>query len=568
MRSVLEIHPTSNYRLASARERSDQMQSLARVLMGINHPIQFVSRTREVKTGLDWTRPPRLARSWFAVVAGDDPEWLASRLAKELEGVGFRCREAEGTSDQPVTGIDRYRVELSGDRLAASLVLRRWPREVAPGWLGNALASDIPVDVGIHIQPQDAQQVSRWLKRQQQNHAQDNLLRPDPGTQLGHDDAQNVRRALIARTDRPVRVAVVLTVYAPDKETLTKRVMTVQHEIGLALGDARPATFEHDRGFEATALSGVCRLEGAWRTLDCTSVASMWPFQPTTVAHAQGAEIGTTRDGSMLARLDPFDLSLESFGGIVVAKVGAGKTYFLSLIAMRLRGVEVWVVEQRDPPEFAAIDGVHTFNLADVPLAERATRLREFVMQMWERAKADPRPRLLILDELWSLLLDPDLAATVAELARIGRHHYLSLWIATQQVSDLLDPSQGPYGMAVLNNAAIRVYLKQHGPDGDLLADKMRISPLARQFLRSAGRGQALLDVGGMLVAVDIQATPDEHRLISTDPRERRERNNGIQSSGADPAARGGGAVSADAEDSVLGVRRLAAVGSRADDGL
>jgi len=540
--------------------------------MGVDHPIQFVSRTREIETGLDWTRPPRLARAWFAVVAGDDAgtvEWLAARLAKELEGVGFRCRVVADAPDCPsVATHSRARVGLSDGRLAATLVLRRWPREVAPGWLGNALASDIPVDVGIHIQPMDAQQVSRWLKRQQENHAQDNALRPDAGTQLGHDDAQNVRRSLIARTDRPVRVAVALTVYAPDTDSLNQRVRTVQHEIGLALGDARPATFEHDRGFEATALSGVCRLEGAWRTLDCTSVASMWPFQPTTVEHPHGAEIGTTRDGSMLVKLDPFETLLESFGGVVVAKVGAGKSYFLKLLAMRLKDVEVWVVEQRNPPEFSAVKGIHSFNLADVPLGERAKRLRAFVAEMWERAKADPRPRLLILDELWSLLLDPELAATVAELARIGRHHYLSLWIATQQVADLLDPSQGPYGMAVLNNAAIRVYLKQHGPDGDLLAEKMRISPLARQFLRSAGRGQALLDVGGMLVAVDVQATPEEHRLISTDPRERRDHNNGVQPGGSDPAGGRSDAVPADAEGRVLDVDRLAATGSRADDGL
>jgi hypothetical protein len=123
-----------------------------------------------------------------------------------------------------------------------------------------------------------------------------------------------------------------------------------------------------------------------------------------------------------------------------------------------------------------------------------------------------------VLDELWSLLRDPALAALVEEIARIGRHHYLSLLIATQQVKEMLSTDQG---LAVLNNASIRIYLKQHGPDGELLANTLRLSQAARQYLRSAGRGQALLDVSGMLIPVDIQASASEHAEISTDPRER-----------------------------------------------
>ena len=151
-------------------------------------------------------------------------------------------------------------------------------------------------------------------------------------------------------------------------------------------------------------------------------------------------------------------------------------------------------------------------------MAERTAQLREFVTRLWETARADPRPRMLILDELWSLLRDEGLASLVEEIARMGRKYYLSLWIATQQIQELIE---SPYGMAVLNNAAIRVYLQQDGPDVELLAKKMRLSDDARQFLSGAARGQALLDVRRMLVPVNIQANREEHREITTDPRER-----------------------------------------------
>ncbi len=544
MRALLALHPTTNYALASPNERADQMDQLARVLMGLSHPLQIVGQARPVDQYTDWPRPPRIERQWWAVVQADDAATLAWRtrtLTGALDGVGLRCSVTDETPPPPPTyGYADVQPDAvyDGHQWVSTLVLRRWPREVAPGWLGQALAGDVPVDVGIHVQPQNAERVARFLRRQQAWQSDANAARPDAANELGRTDAERVRQKLIARTDRPAKVAIALTVRSSDPHELRARTETLAHEIGLALGDARPATFEQDWGLEATQPTGRCRLLGAWRTLDCTSVASTWPFQPASVNHKNGAAIGTTHDGSMLVQLDPFDDALESFGGIVLAKVGSGKSYFLKLLSRRLVGVEVLIVEQRTPPEYAGVRGAQTLNLASVPYADRAAHLREFVANLWETARRDRRPRLLILDELWSLLRYPALAALIEEIARIGRHHYLSLWIATQQVTELLDDRGGK---AVLDNAAIRVYLKQHDRDLEKLCDAVGLQTPARRFLRTAARGQALLDVGGMLVPVDIQATPDEHIHISTDPREGRHAD--VDSAAREDRGPGGGGL-------------------------
>lgn len=520
VKAILEVWPTTNYQLASPTERSDQMEALARVLMGLSYPVQVISRVRETAGHEDWPRPPRLRRQWLVVITAPDQgalTWRIRTMRDALEAVGLRCTEYGDIEIHEPMLPESPGVVRAGENLYSSVVLRRWPREVAPGWLGQALAADLAVDVAIHFMPQDSQRIARFLRRQQSWQAEANANTPDAGNELGRADAERVRLKLIARIDRPCKAAVVLTVHANDHTTLRARLETLGHEIGLTLGDARPATFEQDRALDATRPHGRCTLRGAWRTLDCTSVASTWLFQPATVTHSTGADIGTTHDGSMLVRLSPFDMSLESFGGIVLAKVGAGKSFLLKLLARRLEGVEVLIVEQRVPAEYTGVVGAHAFNLADVPYGERADRLRTFVSDLWSKARSDPRPRLLILDELWSLLRDPALAALIEEIARIGRHHYLSLWIATQQVTELLDDRGGK---AVLDNAAIRIYLKQHDRDLEKLCDAVGLSAPSRRFLRSASRGQALLDVGGMLVPVDIQAAKDEAMLITTDPRE------------------------------------------------
>jgi hypothetical protein len=522
VRSYIEIYPKSNFALASPVERTDEMLQLARVFMGLQFPVQLISQAREVDgSRWSWPDPPKIERRWQAVVLADEPtecEWRISTLKTMFERIGLRCSESQIVENEPVIALPSPHAVMDGDGYwTTSLVLRRWPREVAPGWLGQALSFNLPVDVALHIEPKDPQKVARFLRKQQTWQSNANSVKPDAANELGREDAESVRRKLVAGIDRPCKIAVVLTVRASTRETLNNRVKAVLQQCGLVLADVRKATCEHDRGLIATSLTGMCQLLGVWRTLDCTSVASTWLFQPATVNHPHGADIGTSN--GQLVRLDPFDETLKAFGGVVLAMSGAGKSYLLKLIARRLPDVEMLVVEQNDPPEYASVPGIKTLNLADVNDDAQEGVLAQYIEDLWEESKRDPRPRLLILDELWSLLQKPALAKVVERVARRGRHHWLALWIATQQVQEMMS---NDHGLAVINNAAIRVYLSQHGPDLEKLAEVARLTDPQRRYLRGAARGQALLDVGRMVIPVDIQATPEENAAITTDPRERR----------------------------------------------
>jgi len=513
MVDVFEVHPGTNYRFATDAERTGRMVALGRVLMGCRSRLSIISQCREVDGDWDWDHRPSLERHWYVVGA------QAPKLRRYLNGIGLKTSHA--TPETPTWVKVRPRsLEHADGQFSRSLVLKRWPREVAPGWLGNALSSDFPVDVGIHIEPEDQMAVARLLRRQQDWQAEALTQKTDAMDMMGAEDAEGMRRKIVGRTDTAARVATVFTVYARDKATLDLRVETLRSDIALSLGDVRPIHMEHDRGLAATLRTGQCDVVGAWHSLDCLSIASTWIFQPVTVNHAHGADVGVTDAGEMLVRLDPFDESLRSFGGVVLAKTGEGKSYLIKLLAGRLQGCEVWVVEQSDPPEYDVIENIRTLNLASIETqAAKVARLKQFISELWASARANPRPILLILDELWEYMDDEDLAALVAELARRGRKFYLSLWVATQQVADLL---QHKYGQAVFTNAQIRVYLKQQGHGADMLADAAKLPPEAQLWLASTSIGQALIDMqDGLLIPVDVQATPAEHARITTDPRQR-----------------------------------------------
>jgi hypothetical protein len=521
MRSVLELTPTTNFGMANGTAQSDTMESLAAKLKGFLHPVQLVGRATEVDdSAWDWPTKPRLRRTWYAVAQARDQTQLAWRqenLIKHLESIGLRCTPLDppevdlGVRHTPDAALcqDGY--------WASSLVLKLWPRQVAPGWLGHALAGDNPIDVGIHFLPQDPRRFARFLKRQHVWQAEANANKPDALAELGAKDAARVRMDTVARADRPCKVAIVFTVKSREPgKPLKEALENARHEIGMTLSEARPVTMEQDRGLQATGLSGECHLTGAWRTLDCTSVASTWMYQPGVIHHANGADLGVSN--GMLVKLDPFDDSLESFGAVVIAKVGMGKSLLMKRVARSLSHIETWIVEQRYPPEYAeAVPSAHVVSLAGLKSdAERATKLREFLNTLWDRAAVDPKPRLLILDELWSLIGASETRSLVNEIARIGRHRWLSLWIATQQAKDLLRD-----GQAVLDNCAIKIFLKQHDNDIEALSDAAGLSIPQRRYLRSAARGQALLTVADMTIPVDIQTSKEELKLLTTDPREK-----------------------------------------------
>ncbi len=121
--------------------------------MALSHPVQFVGQAHEVASVYDWPNPPRLARRWLAVVTADDDgmlDWRTRTLRRSLEGVGLKCaQDYPGLPVAPAADA-RYSPawalcgEAPAPEYSASLVLRRWPRETTPGWLGQALRGKRP----------------------------------------------------------------------------------------------------------------------------------------------------------------------------------------------------------------------------------------------------------------------------------------------------------------------------------------------------------------------------------------------------------------------------------------
>lgn len=136
---------------------------------------------------------------------------------------------------------------------------------------------------------------------------------------------------------------------------------------------------------------------------------------------------------------------------------------------------------------------------------------------VWTTIRRDLRKRILIVEEAWYLMQNPDSARFIYGIAKRARKYYLGLTTISQDVDDFLTSE---YGKAVVTNSSIQMLFKQHPAAIDKVVDTFYLSEGEKRFLLSAGVGEGLFFAGSNHVAIKVMASEAEHKLITTNPEE------------------------------------------------
>ena len=142
---------------------------------------------------------------------------------------------------------------------------------------------------------------------------------------------------------------------------------------------------------------------------------------------------------------------------------------------------------------------------------------------VWAAAAQNPKPRLLVVDEVWSIMQHPEGAAFMVSMAKRARKHRLGLQFITQDVQDLLseDSSRtitGHSGRALLQNAAFKLLLQQDAAAIGTVGDAFDLPEDLQRWLLSCPRGDGLLLAKGHRFPVRIEATSEETEVIEWRP--------------------------------------------------
>ncbi len=147
----------------------------------------------------------------------------------------------------------------------------------------------------------------------------------------------------------------------------------------------------------------------------------------------------------------------------------------------------------------------------------RPTAIFIILDYIWTKVKRDMKKRLLVVDEAWYLMKSEDSANFLYSIAKRARKYFLGLTTITQDVDDFL---KSDHGKAIVSNSSIQVLMKQSTSAIENLAKVFYLSQGERHLLLTAEVGEALFFAGQNHVAIKVVASPEEHNLITTDPRE------------------------------------------------
>lgn len=157
------------------------------------------------------------------------------------------------------------------------------------------------------------------------------------------------------------------------------------------------------------------------------------------------------------------------------------------------------------------------FDIKDLNESIRSIMMMVVANFVNNEVKQNPQKRMLVIDEGWMLLQEPESARFISGLVRRARKYYLGVTIITQQANDFLNQD---YGKAIASQSSLRVLMRQDTTTIKKVADEFHLSAYEQHYLLTCDRGEALIIADQNHVAVKVVASEEEHPLLTTDPRE------------------------------------------------
>ncbi|MGH7218306.1 MAG: VirB4-like conjugal transfer ATPase, CD1110 family [Candidatus Microsaccharimonas sp.] len=155
------------------------------------------------------------------------------------------------------------------------------------------------------------------------------------------------------------------------------------------------------------------------------------------------------------------------------------------------------------------------FNIRDLEDELRPVAMYIVLSHIWNITRTDQRKRMLIVDEAWQLMKYEDSANFLFSLAKRARKYHLGLTTITQDVEDFMSSKMG---RAIVANSSMQLLLKQSSSAVDVLSDVFKLTEEEKKRLANFPIGQGLFFAGQSHVHIQIQASPTEQQLITTNP--------------------------------------------------
>ena len=163
-------------------------------------------------------------------------------------------------------------------------------------------------------------------------------------------------------------------------------------------------------------------------------------------------------------------------------------------------------------------NGFIDFDLSALPPQVRQLVMFSVLELISREIRKDLTPKVVLIDEGWSLLRSKEAEHYVLEFIKTSRKYNASIGFITQEIEDLLR-SEG--GKSILNTTSTKILLKQNSSNLNLIAETLALNGKERDLLLRAGKGHGLLITEKGRYEFLVNAPPKIHALITTDPNDK-----------------------------------------------
>ncbi|MBI3631223.1 MAG: DUF87 domain-containing protein [Candidatus Sungbacteria bacterium] len=212
---------------------------------------------------------------------------------------------------------------------------------------------------------------------------------------------------------------------------------------------------------------------------------------------------------SDFSRITPPTLSdLE----LVLASTAGGEN-----LAMRLRKYTTgtWAGFINQPTNIEMTNRLVVFSVRDMEDELRPIGIFLVLRYIWNVVRTTLKKRLLVVDEAWWLMKNPDGASFLFGIAKRSRKYFLALSTITQDVGDFLN---SPYGKPIITNSSLQILLKQSAATIAIVTETFNLTEEEKFLLLESERGEGIFFAGLKHAAIKIVASYTEDQIITSDP--------------------------------------------------
>ncbi|MBI1971395.1 MAG: ATP-binding protein [Candidatus Wildermuthbacteria bacterium] len=166
------------------------------------------------------------------------------------------------------------------------------------------------------------------------------------------------------------------------------------------------------------------------------------------------------------------------------------------------------------------------FGIRDMEEGLRPMAMYIVMRYIWNKVRSELKKRVLVVDEAWWIMQSEDGASFLYGIAKRARKYYLGVTTITQDVGDFL---RSAYGKPIITNSSIQMLMKQSPATIEEVKRAFNLTEEEKRLLLETEVGEGIFFAGQKHVAIRVVASPAEHEIVTTSPKEILERETGTR---------------------------------------